>query len=34
MEHGHTIVETQPGTFGGYQIIHRDPETGVLRRSH
>jgi gamma-glutamyltranspeptidase/glutathione hydrolase len=29
-QRGHTIVETSPGTFGGYQIIHRDPETGVL----
>jgi gamma-glutamyltranspeptidase/glutathione hydrolase len=29
-QRGHTIVETSPGTFGGYQIIHRDPKTGVL----
>jgi gamma-glutamyltranspeptidase/glutathione hydrolase len=27
---GHTIVETNPADFGGYQAIHRDPETGVL----
>jgi gamma-glutamyltranspeptidase/glutathione hydrolase len=27
---GHRIVETSPAIFGGYQIIHRDPATGVL----
>jgi gamma-glutamyltranspeptidase/glutathione hydrolase len=27
---GHRIEQTSPGTFGGYQIIHRDPQTGVL----
>jgi gamma-glutamyltranspeptidase/glutathione hydrolase len=27
---GHTIVEVNPANFGGYQIIRRDPETGVL----
>ncbi len=27
---GHDIEQTSPGTFGGYQIIYRDPETGVL----
>jgi gamma-glutamyltranspeptidase/glutathione hydrolase len=27
---GHRIVETNPATFGGYQLVHRDPETGVL----
>jgi gamma-glutamyltranspeptidase/glutathione hydrolase len=27
---GHSIEQTSPGTFGGYQIIFRDPETGVL----
>jgi gamma-glutamyltranspeptidase/glutathione hydrolase len=27
---GHRIQETNPVVFGGYQIIHRDPETGVL----
>ena len=27
---GHRIEQTSPGTFGGYQIIHRDPKTGVL----
>jgi len=27
---GHEIEQTNPATFGGYQIIHRDPETGVL----
>ncbi|MEJ2583069.1 MAG: gamma-glutamyltransferase family protein [Acidobacteriota bacterium] len=27
---GHRIQETNPVVFGGYQIVHRDPETGVL----
>ena len=27
---GHRIEEVNPANFGGYQIIHRDPETGVL----
>jgi gamma-glutamyltranspeptidase/glutathione hydrolase len=27
---GHRIVETNPVVYGGYQLIHRDPETGVL----
>jgi len=27
---GHQIQETNPAAFGGYQIIHRDPHTGVL----
>ena len=27
---GHRIEEVNPGTFGGYQLIHRHPETGVL----
>jgi gamma-glutamyltranspeptidase/glutathione hydrolase len=27
---GHTIVETNPADFGGYQIVHRDPTTAVL----
>jgi len=27
---GHRIEETSPATFGGYEIIRRDPETGVL----
>jgi len=27
---GHRIQETNPAAFGGYQIIHRNPETGVL----
>ncbi len=27
---GHTIVEVNPANYGGYQIIHRDPTTGVL----
>jgi gamma-glutamyltranspeptidase/glutathione hydrolase len=27
---GHRIIETNPVVFGGYQLIHRDPETGVL----
>jgi gamma-glutamyltranspeptidase/glutathione hydrolase len=27
---GHVIQETNPVAFGGYQLIHRDPETGVL----
>ena len=27
---GHTIQETNPVSFGGYQLIHRNPETGVL----
>jgi gamma-glutamyltranspeptidase/glutathione hydrolase len=27
---GHTIEQASPAVFGGYQIVHRDPETGVL----
>jgi gamma-glutamyltranspeptidase/glutathione hydrolase len=27
---GHKIQEANPVVFGGYQLIHRDPETGVL----
>jgi len=27
---GHRIQETNPAAFGGYQIIYRDPATGVL----
>jgi len=27
---GHTIVEVNPAIYGGYQIIQRDPKTGVL----
>ena len=27
---GHKIQEANPVIFGGYQLIHRDPETGVL----
>ena len=27
---GHRIQETNPVAFGGYQIIYRNPETGVL----
>jgi len=27
---GHRIVETSPSIFGGYQVIRRDPATGVL----
>ena len=27
---GHRIQETNPAAFGGYQIIYRNPETGVL----
>ena len=27
---GHRIQEVNPAAFGGYQIIHRNPETGVL----
>jgi len=27
---GHRIQEVNPVAFGGYQIIHRSPETGVL----
>jgi gamma-glutamyltranspeptidase/glutathione hydrolase len=27
---GHTIIEANPANFGGYQVIHRDPKTGVL----
>jgi gamma-glutamyltranspeptidase/glutathione hydrolase len=27
---GHRIQEANPVIFGGYQIVHRDPETGVL----
>jgi gamma-glutamyltranspeptidase/glutathione hydrolase len=27
---GHRIEEINPAYFGGYQIIHRDPKTGVL----
>ncbi len=27
---GHAIEEANPVVFGGYQAIHRDPETGVL----
>lgn len=27
---GHRIEQTSPGTFGGYQIIHRDRKTGIL----
>jgi gamma-glutamyltranspeptidase/glutathione hydrolase len=27
---GHTIQEVNPVVFGGYQLIHRDPKTGVL----
>ncbi len=27
---GHRIVETNPVVFGGYQLVHRDPITGVL----
>ena len=27
---GHTIQEANPVVFGGYQLIHRDPKSGVL----
>jgi gamma-glutamyltranspeptidase/glutathione hydrolase len=27
---GHRIQEVNPVAFGGYQIVHRNPETGVL----
>ncbi len=27
---GHKIQEANPVVFGGYQLIHRDPKTGVL----
>ncbi len=27
---GHRIQEVNPVAFGGYQAVHRDPETGVL----
>ena len=30
VKRGHRIQETNPAVFGGYQIIYRDPATGVL----
>lgn len=29
-QRGHRILVVNPAVFGGYQIIHRDPATGVL----
>lgn len=30
MRRGHRLVEVNSATYGGYQAIRRDPETGVL----
>jgi gamma-glutamyltranspeptidase/glutathione hydrolase len=29
LRRGHDVVETTPPVYGGYQAIHRDPESGV-----
>jgi gamma-glutamyltranspeptidase/glutathione hydrolase len=30
VKRGHHIAEINPAYFGGYQVIYRDPATGVL----
>ncbi len=30
LRRGHHLEDTEPGTYGGYQAIRRDPATGVL----